>query len=150
MTMQDNNLSDREILTVRTIAFPRERVFRAWTEADALASWWGPKGFRNTFQVFEPRPQGSWNLIMHGPDGTDYPNESVFLEVSAPERIVFDHLRPMHRFRAIIELEAHGTSTRIVWRMVHPSAEACDRVRAFVPAANEENLDRLEAYLNTH
>ena len=43
--------------------------------------WWGPNGFTNTFHEFDLRPGGAWRFIMHGPDGTDYPNESVFVEV---------------------------------------------------------------------
>lgn len=139
-----------EILTMRMIPFARERVFQAWTDADALAQWWGPKGFRNTFHAFDARPGGAWKFTMYGPDGTNYANESAFVEVDTPHRIVFDHLKPMHRFRATIVLEEEGDGTRIIWRMAHPSAEEFARVIAFVPAANEENLDRLEAYLNTH
>jgi uncharacterized protein YndB with AHSA1/START domain len=52
----------------------------------------GPAGFRNTFEVFEPRPGGRWCFLMHGPDGVDHPNESVFLAVEEPERIVFRHV----------------------------------------------------------
>jgi uncharacterized protein YndB with AHSA1/START domain len=33
-----------------------------------------------------------WRFVMHGRDGTNYPNESVFVEVVAPERVVFEHL----------------------------------------------------------
>jgi uncharacterized protein YndB with AHSA1/START domain len=142
--------AENEILTVRTVRAPRERVFRAWTEPEALAQWWGPKGFRNTFHVFDPRPGGEWKLTMHGPDGTDHPNESVFLEVNAPERIVFDHSGPMHPFRTTVVFEEDGEGTRIIWRMLHPAAEDFERMRAFVPAANEQNMDRLEAYLNAH
>ncbi len=50
---------DREIVTTRVFDAPRERVFRAWTDPDHLAKWWGPKGFTNTFQEFDMRPGGA-------------------------------------------------------------------------------------------
>ncbi|HEX6774746.1 MAG TPA: SRPBCC domain-containing protein [Methylomirabilota bacterium] len=69
--------SDREIVTTRVLAWPRERVVRAWTDPDHLARWWGPKGFTNTFQEFDLRPGGRGQFVMHGPNGADYPNQSV-------------------------------------------------------------------------
>src|SRR5436309_2674995 len=94
--------SEREIVSSRVIDAPRELVFRAFSEPEHLAQWWGPKGFRNTFHEFDLQPSGYWRFIMHGPDGTDYKNESVFLEVVEPERIVFRHLDPAHIFQMTI------------------------------------------------
>ena len=138
---------DREIVTTRVLNAPREQVFNAWTDPDILARWWGPKGFTNTFDLFEPKPAGKWLFTMHGPDGTEYRNKSVFVEVSAPSRIVFDHLHPMHQFRTTVTFEETGGGTRLVWCMLFASADEYDKVRAFVAAANEENLDKLEAVL---
>jgi len=47
---------DREIVSARTFAAPRERVFEAFRDPARLARWWGPRGFRNTFEVFDLRP----------------------------------------------------------------------------------------------
>ena len=47
---------ERTIATARVIAASPEQVYAAFVVADRLARWWGPKGFRNTFQEFEPRP----------------------------------------------------------------------------------------------
>ncbi|MDB6128711.1 MAG: polyketide cyclase, partial [Verrucomicrobia bacterium] len=84
--------SDREAVNTRVLNAPRERVWEAWTNPKHLARWWGPKGFKNTFEVFEPKPGGEWRFVMHGPDGTDYKNYSTFVEVVKPARIVFDHV----------------------------------------------------------
>ena len=84
--------SDCEIVSARTFAAPRERVFDAFRDPSHLARWWGPQGFSSTFEVFELRPGGAWRFVMRGPDGVDHPNESVFLAVEEPERIVFRHL----------------------------------------------------------
>jgi uncharacterized protein YndB with AHSA1/START domain len=137
---------DRDIVNTRLLDAPRERVFRAWTEPAHLARWWGPKGFTSTFQVFEPRPGGAWRFVMHGPDGKDYPNESVF-EVVRPDLIVFHHLSG-HHFELTATLAAQGDRTRLTFRMRFDSAAERDRVKEFVVDANEQNLDRLEAELS--
>ncbi len=138
--------SDREIVTTRVLAWPREHVFRAWTEPEHLARWWGPKGFTNTFQEFDPRPGGRWQFVMHGPNGADYPNQSVFVEIVKPERIVFDHLSgPAFQVTATFAEEAG--KTRLTFRMLFETAAECDKVKGFAVGANEENLDRLEAEL---
>lgn len=140
-------MSDCDIVTIRTIDAPRERVFRAWSDPAVLAQWWGPKGFTNTFHIFEFRPGGAWKFTMHGPDGTDYHNESAFVEMRAPERIVFDHLRPMHSFRVTAMSEDAAGKTAVTFRMTFETVEECERVKAFVAEANEQNFDKLEAVL---
>ena len=139
--------SDREIVTTRVIDAPRERVFEAFSDPDRLARWWGPAGFSSTFHEFDFRPGGSWRFILHGPDGANYPNESVFVEVVKPERIVFDHLSD-HWFRMTITLSARpANQTLITWHMLFETAAERDRIQAIVVEANEQNLDRLEAEL---
>lgn len=139
-------LADREIATTRRIDFPRELVFQAFRDPDHLAKWWGPKGFTNTFQEFDFKPGGAWRFVMHGPDGQNYPNKSVFEEVVEPERIVFQHVSG-HRFQMTITLDDQAGKTRIDWRMLFESAVECSRSKPYVVPANEQNLDRLEAEL---
>jgi uncharacterized protein YndB with AHSA1/START domain len=142
----DGRPSDREIVSTRWLDAPRERVFAAFTDPSRLARWWGPKGFTNTFQEFDPRPGGTWRYLMHGPDGVDHANESVFVEV-APGRIVLQHVSAPHRFELTVELEEQRGGTWITWRMRHETPEDCARVRPFVVEANEQNFDRLAAEL---
>ena len=145
--LHDTNADDYEVLTTRVLPWPRELVFKAWTDPLHLAKWWGPNGFTNTFHEFEPRPGGTWRFVMHGPDGTDYHNQIVFVEVAQPERIVFDHLLPMHKFRVTATFDDHGGNTLIAFRMRFESVAQCDAVKSFVVEANEQNLDRLETEL---
>lgn len=49
----------------------------------------GPERVHERISAVRPTPGGQWRFVMRGPDGTDYPNESVFLEMVAPERVVF-------------------------------------------------------------
>jgi len=136
--------ADREFLHSRRIDAPRERVFRAFSDPAHLARWWGPKGFTSTFHEFDLRPGGFWRFLLHGPDGTDYPNESVFVEVVAPERIVFEHLSG-HHFVMTITFEAQGAQTVVGWWQVFDTAEERQRIAPFVTEGNEQNLDRLAA-----
>ena len=136
--------ADREFVTSRVIDAPRERVFRAFSDPVHLANWWGPRGFSSTFQEFNLSPGGAWRFVMHGPDGKNYPNESVFVEVVAPERIVFEHMSD-HHFHMTITFTAQGNKTLVGWRQVFDTAAERKRIAKFVIAANEQNLDRLAA-----
>ena len=133
---------DRQIVTTRHFAVPAARAFDAWIDPERLARWWGPRGFTNTFETFDPRPGGEWRFVMHGPDGTDYRNRSVFVEIEPPHRIVFDHVSG-HFFRVVATVAAEGDGSRVTFRMLFDSAEECARVRGFAGDANEQNFDRL-------
>lgn len=134
-----------EIVASRVLAFSREEVWDAFEDPAKLARWWGPKGFTNTFHLFEFRPGGWWKFTMHAPGGkADYNNESEFVEVARPERLVYVHHRDMHWYRMTITLAEEAGGTRIAWRM---EIEADEKLQKFLAAANEENFDRLEAVL---
>lgn len=136
---------DREFVHSRLIDAPQARVFRAFAEPTHLARWWGPNGFSSTFEVFEFRPGGTWRFVMHGPDGTDYPNENAFREIVTPERVVVEHLSDTHHFFLTITFAAQGDQTLVGWRQVFDTAEHRDKVADVVLEANEQNLDRLAA-----
>lgn len=136
--------ADREFVHSRLIDAPPERVFRAFSDPARLARWWGPDGFSSTFAEFDLRPGGRWRFVMHGPDGKNYPNESVFTEVVAPERVVLEHVVG-HHFFLHITFAAQEGKTLVGWRQVFDTAEHKARIAPIVTPANEQNLDRLEA-----
>lgn len=146
VTADNTNTADREIVTTRVLDAPRELVFKAWTDPDQLVQWWGPKGFTNTFHEFDMRPGGIWRFVMHGPNGVDYQNKSVFVEVVNPERIVFDHVSGP-RFQVVATFAEQAGKTKLTFRMRFESAAECDKVKAFAVEGNEQNFDRLEAQL---
>jgi uncharacterized protein YndB with AHSA1/START domain len=144
-TAESAAAADRELVHSRLIDAPREKVFRALADPQHLARWWGPNGFSSTFEIFEFRPGGAWRFVMHGPDGTNYPNESVFSEITEPRRVVIEHLSAGHHFVLTVTLDAKGDRTLVGWRQVFDTAEHRDRIAPIVVAANEQNLDRLAA-----
>ena len=146
----DNSSSAVEpiIISTRSIPKSRQQIFEAFRDPKLLAQWWGPTGFRNTFHVFEFRPGGKWSFVMHGPDGTDYKNENVFLEIMEPGHIVIEHVGwPEFQLTTTLAEEDDG-KTAIHWRMVFQSVADCEKVRDVCLEANQQNFDRLEAVLN--
>ena len=80
-----------EIISSRVINAPREVVFAAWTDSEHLAHWYGPEGFTITTHSSDVRTGGEWLFTMHGPDGVDYKNRIVYIEIVKPECIVYQH-----------------------------------------------------------
>jgi len=137
---------ENELIAKREFDFPQELVFRAWTTPDLLARWWGPNGFTNTFHTCDIKPGGEWRFTMHGPDGTDYPNYCVFVEIEPHGRIVLDHLSG-HEFRITAVLEDIGGSTRVNFRQHFKDKEEFEQARPYCVEGNEQNLDRLGSLL---
>lgn len=135
---------NREIVNSRIFTVPRLRLFEAFSDPVQLAQWWGPKGFRNTFDEFDFRPGGMWRFTMHAPNGAEYHNTSNFTEIVTPERIVFVHLKPVHQFEMTMLFSEEDGGTRLTWHMLFETDEG-EQMRGFITAANEENFDRLEA-----
>lgn len=145
--LSSEETSDREILSRRVITAPRDLVFEAFSDPVQLARWFGPKGFTNTFHTFELRPGGAWHFTMHGPNGAGYENENRFTEVMPPERIVYQHLQPMHHFSMTMTFAEQSGKTELTWRMLFSSAAEVAKLKGFITEANEQNFDRLETHL---
>jgi uncharacterized protein YndB with AHSA1/START domain len=144
--------TDREIVITRTIDAPRELVFEAFTDVRHLSQWWGPNGFTTTTRAFEFREGGSWDFVMHGPDGTDYPNWITWCEVIRPERIALmhgDHADDPDAFESVLTFEARGDMTEVVMRSIFPTAELRDQAVKEYHAieGGEQTLGRLADYV---
>ncbi|MBO9608884.1 MAG: SRPBCC domain-containing protein [Paenibacillaceae bacterium] len=133
---------DNELIAVRVFDSPRELVYRAWTTPDLLARWWGPEGFTNTFHECDIRPDGEWRYTMHGPDGKDYPNYSVFADIVPQERVALDH-KSGHEFRLTGIFEERGGRTKVTFRQKFKHAHEFEAARPYCEPGNQQNLDRL-------
>lgn len=128
--------------TSREFAATPAGVFAAFSHPDRLARWWGPAGFTNTFELCEFKAGGKWKFTMHGPDGSNYPNESVFAEIEADRKVVIDHVcQPF--FRLTVELHPTATGTQLTWAQAFAEPAVAEAVRLIVEPSNEQNLDRL-------
>jgi uncharacterized protein YndB with AHSA1/START domain len=92
------------------------------------------------------RPGGTWQFIMHGPDGVDYQNKSVFVEIVKPERIVFQHVSGP-KFQVTATFEDLDGKTRLTFRMLFETATEFDKVKTYAVEGNEQTFARLEAHL---
>jgi len=119
----------RELVLTRDIDAPRERVFEAWTRR--LPEWWGPHGMTTPVCEMDLRPGGVLRTVMRDAQGKEYPTQGVFLEVAAPERIVFTDAflpgwepNPEAFFTAVITFDAlPGKKTRYTARALHWTEE---------------------------
>src|SRR4051812_6301970 len=80
-----------ELYIERIYDAPVKTVWDAWTDPEQVGKWWGPRGFTITTHGKDLRPGGFWKYTMHGPDGVDYPNTTVYHEVEKYSRLVYDH-----------------------------------------------------------
>ncbi|MEP7066877.1 MAG: SRPBCC family protein [Gemmatimonadota bacterium] len=119
--------SGREVSFHRLLDAPRELVWSVCSDPHHLHRWWGPNGFTITTHEFSFVPGGEWLFIMHGPDGTDYPNRVIFSEIVPPSRLVYyngwDLPGSPVDFTAVITLESEGAKTRFSQHMTFSSVE---------------------------
>ena len=78
-----------EFIISRVFDAPRERVWKAWTEAERLKQWWGPKGFTVSHCTVDLRPGGVMHYCLRSPEGDDMWGKFVYREIVKPEKLVF-------------------------------------------------------------
>jgi uncharacterized protein YndB with AHSA1/START domain len=85
------------IRIVRVLDAPRDLVFRAWTEPEQFAAWFGEYGSEIPLETvsMDVRPGGAWSLVMyHGPERTEIPFSGLYREVDPPARLVLTFSNP--------------------------------------------------------
>src|ERR1700674_5570365 len=146
--------ADREIVITRVFDSPRDVVFQAWIDPEHIGSWWGPQGFTTTTYEMDVRPGGVWRFVMHGPDGVDYQNKIVYLEIVKPERLVYDHgdEADAGRFRVTVTFTEQGGKTKLTMRSIFKSAAERDEVvkKYHAIEGGNQTLDRLAEHLATN
>jgi len=145
---ENKNTSDRELSITRTLNAPIELVWKVWTEPEHISKWWGPNGFTNTIYKMEVKPGGIWDFTMHGPDGTDFKNQNMYVEVVKYEKLIFDHISAP-KFRFSVSFTAQGNKTLLEWKSTFESAEELKKVIEVFKADEgmKQNVDKLAAYL---
>ena len=148
MENKKSSTQDRELRISRKLNAPVELVWEVWTNPQHIANWWGPNGFTNTITKMEVTPGGEWDLVMHGPDGTDYKNKSIFKEVIPFKKLVYEHVSSPS-FVATVEFEEQGEQTLINWHMLFATAEQFIQVVKTFKADEglKQNIDKLNVYL---
>lgn len=127
-------------------------VFDAFSNKDNIERWWGPNGFVTTTHVWDFVPGGKWEHILHGPDGTDYPNIIVFDEIIRDSLIRYHHLDDDEiesKFITTITFEEIDSKTKIRFVMLFPSEQKRDQTVALYGAVEglTQTIARLNAFL---
>ena len=143
----------RDIRIVRVYDAPVKAVWEAWTDDAQVGQWWGPRGFTLTTHSKDLRPGGIWHYTMHGPDGTDYPNKTLYHVVEKHARLEYDHggndeRAPLFRVTATFTEKPKGKTT-LEMTMTLATPEAAEETRKFIrKAGGEATWDRLAEYLD--
>lgn len=150
MQNEKSSTADREINISRLLNAPVELVWEVWTDPEHLKNWWGPDGFTNTISKMQLEEGGEWDLVMHGPDGKDYKNKSVFKEIIKHKKIVYEHVSAP-KFLATIGFESRGNTTFLNWHMLFASREQLIEVVKTFKADEglKQNIEKLNHYLQT-
>jgi uncharacterized protein YndB with AHSA1/START domain len=145
------NIKGNEIRIQREYDAPVKLVWDAWTDPKQAAHWWGPRGFTITTHSHDLRPGGTWHYTMHGPDGTDYPNKTLYHEVVPQARMVYDHGGYDDRpplFRVTVTFTEKNGKTLLDMRMGFATPEIAVEMAGFIKKAGGHGTwDRLGEYL---
>ena len=79
---------------------------------------------------------------MHGPNGINYPNENVFVEIESPGKVVVQHTSEP-KFLLTIVLASSAAGTLVTWAQSFENSEVARRLEHIAVPANEQNLERL-------
>ena len=132
----------KEFIITRVFDARRERVWRAWTEAERLKQWFAPKGFSMSHCKLDLRPGGIFHYCLRTPDGKDMWGKWVIREIVKPEKLVFvvsfsDEKAGITRHPmspdwpretlSTVEFEDQGPKTKITVRWIPINATEAER-----------------------
>jgi len=144
---------ERELTVTRVFDAPREVVFRAWTDPEQAALWWGPRGFTTLSCEMDVRPGGAYRACMRSPEGTRHCRRGVYREVVTPERLVFTfawedaHGDPGHEMVVTVTFaDIGGKTTLTLHQAVFETVAARDdHRRGWI-----STIERFAEYLAAH
>ena len=145
--------SDRKIEVTRVFDAPRDLVWKAYTDPEAIPQWWGPRRHTTTVDKMDVRPGGAWRYVSRDADGNEYGFHGEYREVVPPERIVctfeFEGM-PGHASVETLTLVEHDGKTTVTNTSVFDSVEDRDgMLQSGMEEGARESYDRLAEYLET-
>ena len=130
MKTNDFPKTEHELALTRLIDATPEQLFRCWTKPALMKQWFVPKPWTIAEVETDVRTGGSSYVVMRSPEGQEFPNRGVYLEVVENRRIVFTDAYtsawvPAQKpfFTAIVTFEPEGEKTRYTARAMHWNAE---------------------------
>ena len=89
MNAVEKSKNVREFVISREFDAPRDLVWKAWSDSEALKQWFGPKGFKTFHAQNDPRPGGTFHYGMRAPNGSEMWGKWTYREIVRPERLVW-------------------------------------------------------------
>jgi len=124
---EKTELAARTLSIKKTFDAPIDLVWKAWTQSEHIAQWWGPKGMKVDIIAHEFKVGGKWKYEMAMPDGSKFTCDGVYSEIVSLKKIVSTaNFRPMTEgveIRALFEKK--GDQTEFVFSVVHATEEYC-------------------------
>jgi uncharacterized protein YndB with AHSA1/START domain len=145
--MQSENLENRALRITKTLNVPIEVLWEAWTNPAQIVNWWAPSGFTTTIHKMNVADGQEWLMTLHGPDGKNYPNKSIFKEIIPHKKIVYEHFNP--DFIATVVFHAKENRTVMEWTLLFETTELFEIVVKTFKADEglKQNVEKLENYL---
>lgn len=81
--------SDRELVLRRVLRASRDKLYRCWTEPALVVQWFTPPPWKTVRAVMDVRAGGASCITMQSPEGNEFPNPGLYLEVVPNEKLVF-------------------------------------------------------------
>ena len=128
-------ITERELILVRETDVPRERLYAGWTQPELLVQWFTPKPWTTTACEIDLRVGGTCKTTMRSPEGEEFPNVGIFLEIVPNQRLVFTDAygpgwepNPHFFFTAVLTFETLPSGpTRYTARAMHWTRESCEK-----------------------
>lgn len=139
------------LITTREMGVAPKRVWDAWTSPEKIAKWWGPAGFKSTVEEIDIHEGGKFKVVMHGPDGVDYPNVYVFDKVNEPHQLIYTNQGSkefgLEPFQSVVDIESLNNKTKVTLKMRFTSEEEKQKhIQQFhAEEGSRQLLERLEA-----
>ena len=122
----ESKAGDRELVITRLIDAPPRKVFRAWTDPTLLKQWFAPLPWTTSVAELDVRPGGANLIVMRDPEGKEFPNRGVYLDVVEDERLVFTDAytkawEPSEKpfMTVVLTFEDEDGKTRYTARVLH-------------------------------
>ena len=141
----------QEIVITRSFDAPRELVFKAFTEPDAVRRWWGLANSETVVDQLEARPGGRWRFVERDGEGNEFGFHGVYHDLQAPERIVYTFEyegMPGHVLLETITFEEQDGRTLMTDSSVFQSVADRDGMLASgMETGAAQSMDQLDEYL---
>lgn len=124
-----NDLNKRTLSLSRTFNAPIELVWKAWTQPEHIAQWWGPKGMKTKVISHDFNVGGTWKYSMLMPNGDEFISEGVYIEIIEHKKISSSaNFKPMTEGVEIQALfEKDGDKTNFTFNVIHPTEKYCQQ-----------------------